>query len=166
MTDNVEKREKSLAEFIVIVILMASLMAIFIYYFFKQEQQVASAGFNNIAQNFNATVLAVHAQWLMAGKPKLVYLAQLNQKDKQRITVNKLGWLDAEPSHGGSSACHNIWQQTMQTPLSLMKMSIAVVEIQKGSADEFHHCRYLLSSGQYFDYFTGTGKVSKIYQNE
>ena len=166
MTDNVEKREKSLAEFIVIVILMASLMAIFIYYFFKQEQQIANAGFNNIAQSFHSTVLAVHAQWLMEGKPDIVHLAQLNQKGKQPITVNKLGWVDAERNHGNSSACNNIWQQTMQTPLLLMKMSIAVVEIQKGSADEFHHCRYLLSSGQYFDYFSGTGKVSKIYQYE
>lgn len=164
MTDNVDKREKSLAEFIVIVILLASLMAIFIYYFFKQEQQVTAAGFNNIAQSFNGTVLAVHAQWLMESKPTVVHLASLNQTEKQKITVNAKGWLEAGSGRGSNSACADIWQQAMLIPLVLMKLPIAAIEVQKKTDDGYHHCRYLLPTGHYFEYFSGTGEVTKVYQ--
>ncbi len=162
MASNVEKREKSLAEFIVIIILLALLMAIFIKYFFEQEEQITEAGFNNLAQNFNSTVLAVHAQWLMDKKPNVVILSIVNNTNKQVVSVNAKGWLDVT---GNDSACEKIWLSAMAIPLSLMKLSVAVIEVRNNEKNDFHQCRYLLPSGHYFDYNSGIGKVSKVRSN-
>ncbi len=163
MYNNVDKREKSLAEFIVIIVLMALLMAIFIKYFFQQEEQITSAGFNNLAQNFNSTVMAVHAQWLMENKPDFVKLSLVNNESSQRVSVNQNGWLDIKEQN---SVCENIWQLAMAIPMSLMKLSVAVIEVRNNDkSSNFHQCRYLLPSGHYFDYNSATGKVSKVKSN-
>ncbi len=65
MTSNSEKKEQSLAEFVVIVALVGVLMAVFINFFIKNESQFIRAGFTTIAQTFNTKVSAVHAQWMM-----------------------------------------------------------------------------------------------------
>ncbi|RHW76910.1 hypothetical protein [Colwellia sp. RSH04] len=158
MIDKVEKREKSLTEFIITVVLLALLMKVFISYYFDQQEQITTTGFNRLAQSFNSTVIAVHAQWLMENKPSVVTLKQLNSEAKQRFSVNKNGWLDITKNN---FSCEKIWQAAVAVPMSLMKLSIATIEL-KEQGKNFHHCRYILPSGQFFDYHSETGKVTEV----
>lgn len=163
----IEKRERSMAEFVVVVVVFVVLMKIFINYFSEQEQQITTAGFTAISQNFNSTVLAVHAQWLMDKQPRVVLLATPNKNKRVAVTVNKHGWLDISNQLARSTnltACESIWQLAMTIPMQLMKFTIAAIALRDNEAVDFHHCRYLLPSGQYFDYYSETGKVTKVAQ--
>jgi len=163
----VEKREKSMTEFLVVIVVFAILMKIFISYFSEQEQQITSAGFTAVSQNFHNTVLSVHAQWLMDNQPSRVMLATQGKKGRVAVTVNKQGWIDSfsqTTNLAPLTACENIWQLAMTIPMQLMKFSIAAVELRDKERNDFHHCRYLLPSGQYFDYYSETGKVTKVAQ--
>ncbi len=162
MINIVEKREKSLTEFIVIIILLTLLMAILINYFFQQEEQITETGFNNLAQNFSNTILTVHAQWMMENKPNVVSISSFNNKNVQIIFVNNKGWVDAKES---DLSCENIWLSVMAIPLTLMKLSIVAVEVRHNVSNNFRQCRYVLSSGHFFDYSSATGKVSEIKKN-
>lgn len=170
MTSNSEKKEQSLAEFIVIVVLVGVMMAIFINYYIKNEAQFTHAGFASVAQNFTMKVNAVHAQWMMDRQPNIVYLASLNQDEKQAVTVNKAGWIDAtqEPL-----PCEKIWQLVMEVPMSSMNFSVSTIEVhsanrqsqnEQGSAD-INLCRYVLRDGSYFQYNRAKGKVSKVIKS-
>lgn len=162
---SVEKREKSMAEFIVVIIILAILMKIFISYFSEQEQQITATGFTAIAQNFNNTVMVVHAQWLMDKQPSVVWLATQEKIDKMAVTVNKRGWLDMPKKAiilTNITPCENIWQLAMAIPMQLMKFSIVAIELHDKSLGDFHHCRYLLPSGHYFEYYSETGQVTKV----
>jgi len=166
---SVEKRERSMAEFVVVIIIFAILMKIFISYFSEQEQHLTTTGFTGIAQNFNNTIMVVHAQWFMEQQPKVVWLATLNRKDKVMITVNKRGWLDIPKgtiTETNTTPCEQIWQLAMTIPMQLMKLSIAAIELRDKALSDFHHCRYLLPSGQYFEYQSKTGQVSKVINQE
>jgi hypothetical protein len=163
--NRVDKREKSMAEFVVVIIVFAVLMKIFISYFNDQEQHITTTGFTVISQNFNNTVLAVHAQWYMDKQPRVVLLATQDKKDRNPVTVNKHGWLDVpkqEIIQSNTTACESIWQLAMTIPMQLMKFSIAAIELRDKGLGDFHHCRYLLPSGQYFEYYSETGKVTKV----
>ena len=83
MTTNSEKKDKSLAEFVVIVTLVGVMMAVFVNLYIKNESQFAQASFDSIAQTFNTKVNAVHAQWMMDKQPNVVYLRSLQNKQKQ-----------------------------------------------------------------------------------
>lgn len=48
MTSNSEKKDKSLAEFVVIVALVGVMMAVFINFYIKNEAQFTQAGFEVI----------------------------------------------------------------------------------------------------------------------
>ncbi len=166
---SVDKREKSMAEFVVVIIIFAVLMKIFINYFSEQEPRITTTGFTAIAQNFNNTIMVVHAQWFMEQKPNVIWLATSNKKDKVAVTVNKKGWLDIpkqtinETIHlTKMTPCESIWQLAMTIPMQLMKFSIAAIELRDKGLGDFHRCRYLLPSGQYFDYYSETGKVTKV----
>lgn len=163
----VDKREKSMTEFVVVIIVFAVLMKVFISYISEQEQNISSAGFNALAQNFNSTVLAVHAQWLMEGKPEIIWLASLNKQNKLAITINKQGWLDVSNQSSDSkntTNCENIWQLAMAIPMQLMKLSIAAIELRGKTSNDYHYCRYLLPSGAHFEYSSETGKVTRVVQ--
>ncbi len=163
-----EKREKSTTEFIVVVILLGFLMKIFISYFFAQEQSITQAGFKTLAQNFKNTVVVVHAQWLMEHQPHVISLSSVNNDTRQAVTVNKKGWLDttyATKVSDSSNDCENIWQLAMNRPLALMKFSIAAIEIHQENLSNYHQCRYLIPSGEYFEYSSATGKVTQVKQN-
>lgn len=154
-----------MAEFIVVIIILAVLMKIFLNYFSEQEQQITTTGFTGIAQNFNNTIMVVHAQWFMDKQPNVVWLATQNKKDKVAVTVNKRGWLDIPKQTiklTNITPCENIWQLTMTIPMQLMKFSIAAIELRDKGLGDFHHCRYLLPSGQYFEYYSETGRVTKV----
>ncbi len=164
---NADKREKSMAEFIVVVIILSVLMKIFINYFSKQEQQITTTGFTAIAQNFNSSIAVVHAQWFMDKQPSIVLLATQGKKEKVAITVNKHGWIDISEKVTGLTninPCESIWQLAMSIPMQLMKFSIAAIELRDNGLGDFHHCRYLLPTGQYFEYYSETGKVTKVSQ--
>lgn len=170
MTSNSEKKEQSLAEFIVIVALVGALMAIFINYFIKNEAQFIQAGFATAAQNFNTKVSAVHAQWMMDRQPSIVYLASLNSEIKQAVSVNKAGWIDAEQAQ---LPCENIWQLVMEVPMRTMKFSVSAIEVhtvyrklqnEQGTAEK-KLCRYVLRDGSYFQYNRAKGKVSNVIKS-
>ena len=165
MATNSEKKEQSLAEFIVIIALVGVMMAVFINYFIKSEAQFSHAGFSTLAQNFNTKVSAVHAQWLMDKQPSTVLLASFNKSEKQAVPVNSAGWVDVKQKQ---LACENIWQLIMETPMSLMKFSISAIEVhdntKKQDAQAKALCRYTLLDGSYFHYNRTNGKVSKVTQ--
>ncbi len=163
MSSNSDKKEKSLAEFVVIVVLVGVLMSVFINYFIKQEAQFSETGFKTLAQTFTTKVAIIHAQWLMDKQPQVVELASINNSEKQMITVNELGWVDTKQT---PLVCEQIWQLVMATPLNFMKQSITAIEVRHFSAQPPQGvslvCRYMLSSGAYFDYNQGNGRVSAV----
>jgi len=163
MANNSDKKEKSLAEFVVIIVLVGVLMSVFINYFIKQEAHFSETGFKTLAQAFTTKVATIHAQWLMDKQPLVVELISLNSSEKQLITVNELGWVDVKQA---PLVCEQIWQLVMGTPLSFMKQSITAIEIRHFSAQPPQGvrlvCRYMLSSGAYFDYNQGNGRVSAV----
>lgn len=165
MTSNSEKKEKSLAEFVVIVALVGVLMAIFINFFNKNEAQFTQAGFTAVAQSFSTKVNTVHAQWLMDRQPNMVYLASLNSKTKQAIPVNKAGWIDVNEKQ---LACEKIWLLVMEVPISKMSYPISIIEmniLDDEKLRENNHsnteCRYVLQDGSYFQYNRTKGQVNK-----
>ena len=165
MTTNSEKKEKSLAEFLVIIALVGVMMAVFINYFIKSEDQFSHAGFSTLAQSFNTKVSAVHAQWLMDKQPNIVLLASLNKNEKQAMPVNSAGWVDVKQK---ALVCESIWQLIMETPMSLMNFSISAIEVHDKTKEQGVQvkalCRYALLDGSYFHYNRTNGKVSKVTQ--
>ncbi len=177
MSSNSEKKEKSLAEFVVIVALVGMMMAIFINFFIKNESQFTQAGFATLAQNFNTKVYAVHAQWMMDKQPNIVYLASLNKDQKQAVSVNKAGWIDVQQAQ---VPCEAIWQLIMETPINSMKFPVSAIEVRTsvGKQQSKHNsklqreqsgpvnseCPYVIIDGSYFQYNSAKGKVSQVIQ--
>ena len=177
MTSNGEKKDKSLAEFVLIIVLVGIMMATLIKLYMKNEPQFIQAGFATIAQTFTTKVNVVHAQWMMDNQPSTVYLASLNYDNKQAVTVNDAGWVDVQKKQ---LACEAIWQLVMEIPITATKLQISVIEVhtfnepdqseyQSGEASTLAqvdfaigHCRYVLVDGSYFQYSRTNGKVSKI----
>ncbi|MDX2369718.1 MAG: hypothetical protein QNK36_15185, partial [Colwellia sp.] len=158
MVTNSEKKEKSLAEFLVIITLVGVMMAVFINYFVKGEAKFSRAGFTTLAQTFNTKVSAVHAQWLMDKQPNIVLVASFNNKNKQAITVNHAGWVDVKQKE---LACEAIWQLIMETPMSLLQLSISAIEVHDKTNEQHEQakvqCRYVLLDGSYFHYNRANG---------
>ena len=167
MASNSEKKEKSLAEFVVIVALVGVMMAVFINFYIKNESQFTQAGFATIAQSFNTKVNTVHAQWMMDKQPNVVYLASLNNEKKQAVPVNKAGWIDVQQTQ---LSCDTIWQLVMEMPISAMKFPVSAIEVHtslgkqrsKDGDSIKSECRYVLLDGSYFQYNRAKGKVSKV----
>ena len=166
MTSNSEKKEKSLAEFVIIVALVGGMMAIFINFFIKNEEHFTRAGFATVAQSFNTKVNAVHAQWMMDKQPNTVYLASMNKAKKQAVSVNKAGWIDVPKE---KLVCEKIWQLVMETPMSSMRFPVSAIEVYSSSNKQEgdlknSQCRYVLLDGSYFQYERTKGKVSKVFE--
>ncbi len=158
-----------MAEFVVVVIVFTVLMTIFINYFSEQEQNITTAGFTAISQNFNSTVVFVHAQWLMDLQPSTVWLVAQSEEKRIGVSVNKRGWLDVPRQTvklTNITPCEYIWQLAMEMPMELMKSPITTIELRAKAQRDFRHCRYLLPSGQYFEYYSETGKVTKVSKTE
>jgi hypothetical protein len=159
----VNNREKTLGENVLIIALIAVLMSSFLYYFFKQERQLTEVGFDAVARNFSASVLAIRALWFMDGQPDEIVLKETG-KPSVTLKVNQQGWLDFD---GKKEKCHKIWLALMTTELFFMNQPIAVLEIQTkmNDSDSIQNksvttCRYSLPSGESFDYNLSNGKVS------
>lgn len=154
------KREKTLAEQIITVVMVAILMAGFLYYFLRQEGQLTKVGFETVATNFAATVSTIRAQWYMDKQPRIVLLKeQGKQQSIRKISVNKNGWVD---NNSANSNCFIIWQQVMDSPLEFMNKPIVALQINKNTDNNTRSCRYMLASGEYFQYNLDNGKVSNV----
>ncbi|MCO4799929.1 MAG: hypothetical protein KC484_11960 [Colwelliaceae bacterium] len=152
-------REKTLGENVIIIALITVLMASFLYYFFKQEQRFTEVGFDAVARNFSSSVMAVRAQWFMDGQPDEVVLKEKDQPTLV-LKVNNKGWIDFS---GEKDSCQKIWQTLMATDLSFLNQPIVVVEIKNELQGNIKNiCRYSLSSGESFDYQIETGKVTAV----
>lgn len=153
---SIEKRERSLAELVVVIILFTFLMSVFISYFMKQKEQITLTGFNTLANSFVSKLNAVHGQWFMDQKPSVVQLSVMGRADKEFIPVNKKGWIDVKEEQ---FACQKIWQVTLATPMEFLKSPVSAVEIKKNEEKRTRYCRYSISSTTYFEYNAQTGKV-------
>ena len=156
-----EKREKSLAEQIMVVLLFALMMAGFIAYFFKQEAQISQTGFKALANSFATKLIAVRSQWFMDKKPEAFFIqtntpAQETEAQKLLVTVNGNGWIDVSED---TLACEKIWQLTMNLPLVFIQSPIAAVEVRKAVSGPGRICRYSIRSGEYFEYHSASGKI-------
>lgn len=163
------KREKSMAEFLLIVACVLLMMSVFAYYFFKQEDEYSKVAFERLANTFANRVVVTHSQWLMESRPKTIKLKSLMSGDSaiernstvnQVWRLNKNGWLDSELNN----ACHHIWRIVTETDLTVLPEPISVLETQT-SGQLGRVCRYQLASGAYFDYNSRTGDVSTIKIN-
>ena len=154
-----EKREKSATEIFVVVVMVLIFMATFISYFLKQNNQISHAGFNRLANNFSAQINAVHAQWLMDGKPSRMNISSLHSTDEELILLNKGGWVTG----GGKSdvlMCKQIWEKVLNIPMEYMRSPISAIKINKGDRQQ-SICRYALNGETFFDYYINTGKVRR-----
>jgi len=154
----VEKRERSMAELIVVIVLFSLLMATFISHFMTQKEHISQAGFDRLADNFFSKVNVVRSQWFMENKPNSVMLAEMGSTEKEQITVNQWGWLDV---HNNFLACQKMWQLALDVPMEFMKSPVSAVEIKSILEQQGRVCRYSIDSGIYFEYHSFTGKVIK-----
>ena len=158
-----DKKEKTLAEQIVVIALVAIFMTSFIYYFFKQESQLTSTGFNAIAKQFAVQVTTIRAQWYMDKQPNIVVISRLelnnNNDENSHISVNKKGWVDVKVQ---SLACEKIWHYVVNAPMSFIKNPVIAIEVKRKSTPFGRICQYSLASGLYFEYKSYNGKVSDV----
>ena len=176
MSNNTEvnSREKTLAENVIIIALIAILMSSFLYYFFKQEKQLTQVGFDAVARSFSASIIGIRAQWFMDGQPKSFVLKE-NNRPSILIKVNKNGWLDYSDEKNN---CQRVWQNAMSTGLNFMNQPIVVLEIKREGKKETNNeisddnenswvksCRFSLLTGESFDYQMDTGKVTAVKVN-
>ncbi len=152
-----EKREKSAAEIFVVVVMVLIFMATFISYFLKQNDQMSHAGFNRLANNFSAQINAIHAQWLMDGKPTRMKILSLHSNDEEFILLNKQGWVSGGDKND-SLMCQQIWKKVLNIPMKYMRSPISAIKIDKKDSQQ-NICRYALSAEVFFDYYINTGKV-------
>ncbi len=154
-----EKREKSLAEILVVVTLVGLLMVSFIFYFFKHQGQLTRAGFESVSHVFSARINGIHAQWFMDAQPKFVVIeSNLSAETEKniRVPVNQKGWVDVQ---NPALRCQNIWQYVMGSPLVYMKQPIGAVLVAPIENMDASYCQFSLPSGEYFTYKSSNGKV-------
>jgi hypothetical protein len=156
---NVERKQRSLTEFIIIVIIIAVMMKLLLDLFFSHQEKITNIAFVGLAQNFTSKVNVVHGQWLMDKQPNVVVLSQMNSKEKQYVDVNFSGWIDTKNTR---LACLNIWQQTLAMPLKVVKSKVVAIEIKHKAIKNGRLCRYSIANGQSFDYRSDTGKVKQV----
>jgi hypothetical protein len=155
-----EKKQRSMAEFIVVVIIISVIMKLLLDLFFTQQAKITNTAFVGLAQGFTSKVNVVHAQWLMDEQPDTIVLSQVNSQEKQYIKVNSVGWIDS--SHK-SLVCQDIWRQTLAMPLKVVKSPIIAIEIKNKAIKNGRLCRYSIANGQSFDYRSDTGKVKQVH---
>ena len=156
---NIEKKQESTIEFVIVVVIIAVLMKLLLDMFFTQQEKITNTAFVSLAQSFTSKVNVVHGQWLMDKEPNIVVLSRLKSKEKQYVNVNKSGWIDSDHT---SLACHEIWQQTLTMPLQVVKSAVVAIEIKNKAIKNGRLCRYSIANGQSFDYRSDTGKVKQV----
>ncbi len=156
----VDKKSFSLFEFIIVIVIIALLMKAFMALFFEQQTQVTNSAFSALVQRFSTKVNLVHSVWLTSGQPNMVYLApikvSLGENNNSAIPVNSAGWID---DNHPRLACQRIWQHVLMAPMVVVNSQVIVVDINRRSGSKERVCRYSLTSGALFDYYTQQGKV-------
>lgn len=162
------KKPVTLNKLLVVILLLFAFMTAFLQVFFSHEESIEQAGLQTIVANFTGKVFLVKSQWLMTSKPNVVVVQveEKGKKIKQKITVNQFGWID---TNNRLNICEDIWLTVMERPLAFFNMPIGAVLINKqytGKKIEHsgYHCRYTVKTGEYFEYHSGTGAISKILQ--
>lgn len=154
-----------MAQMVIIIAMVSVLMAVFIYYFFKQEASFTDTNFTAMKNSFSARVTVARAQWMMDNQPSSLILQAGpeagNSSEKLALTLNRNGWIDSKQQH----PCEKIWNMAMDSPLQLMKSTISAVELQGVDSKGFSYCRYIVASGEYFDYNAGSGRVSDVLKS-
>jgi len=153
--DIAAKKEKTLAEQLIIVVLIAVLMAIFWLEFEENEQVIENTGFEAMSNAFSTKVQLVHAQWLMDKQPSKV-MVKNSYGQVEVIAVNKKGWVDAVDAQ---QPCVDIWRQVMNLPLIFIKQPISVIAVNRMQSVKNSVCRYALNGSTYFEYDKNTGKL-------
>ena len=156
----IEKKERSMAELLIIIVLIGIMAMVFINSFFKQETNISSAAFDALANTFSSKVQIVHGQWMMDKQPDVVELASLPEQDIERVRVNKQGWIDDTSIN---NACKNIWQMATNAPLMFMNQVVSVVEVAR-AGQQGRVCRYMVYQGDLqltFEYSSASGKVTR-----
>ncbi|GLX77867.1 hypothetical protein tinsulaeT_12070 [Thalassotalea insulae] len=149
------KRERSLGENVMVVMLVALLMSVFLYYFFQQEKNISQAGFNIAATNFSSKVTAIRAQWFMEHQPAILTIKE-QDGGQLKVVLNNKGWIDFGDV---ADNCRKIWQVLISQELKFINQTVAVIDVVNTENPLFDACRYRLPSGEYFDYFSNTGRV-------
>ena len=157
--ESVAKKEKSMAELIVVVVLLSLLMAHFISYFMGQNDKITQIGFNALANNFYSKVTVVHGQWFMDMKPRRVKVLSMQNAKIESIKVNKQGWIDAAPDV--LLPCEKIWQYALNSPMTYMRSPVSAIEVIDNTLTKGRICRYSISSDVFFEYHSLQGKVIK-----
>jgi len=155
-----DKNQNSTIEFLVVIVIVMILMKVLLDSFFDQQDKITNKAFIILVQNFTSRVNVIHGQWRMDAQPNIVVLRQLNSNEKQYVNVNKTGWVDNDDN---LLACHNIWQQILVTPLSVVKSTVVAIEIKHKDMKNGRVCRYSIANGQSFDYRSDTGKVKLMH---
>ena len=155
-------RDLTLTKVLIVMIILAALMAVFLSYYFKQEQEIKTTALQAVAASFMSQVMVVRSQWLMEKKPQqvIIELKENNKAIKKMITVNKQGWIDTLTKN---NACEKIWLMVMDRPLAFFNMPIGAVNIKNSQNTETQQCRYSVQNGDYFEYNSANGQVSKVY---
>ncbi len=154
-----EKKHRSLTEFIIVIIIMAIMIEVLITQFFSQQDKITETAFIALAQSFTSKVNVIHSQWLMDEQPDTVIVHNLDDAEKQYVSVNQFGWIDSKYA---SLPCQHIWQQALLMPLTVVKSPVTAVEIKSKVMKNARLCRYTLANGQSFDYRSDTGKVQQV----
>lgn len=156
----------TLNKVVIVMMLLVILMTVFLSYYFKQEKEIETAALKAVAANFISQVTVVRSQWLMDKKPKQVNI-EIKEKNtviKKVMTVNQQGWID---SNHATNACEEIWLMVMDRPLAFFNMPIGAVNIidLRENTNKFagRQCRYTVKNGDYFEYNSVNGQVSKVY---
>jgi len=106
----VNKRERSLAEQVIIISLLFILMASFIHSFFKNQSQLNNIGFTTLANNFSSQLVIIHSQWLMSGRPAQLILTEVSLQQVDQELDPKLTF----KQNGSKSATFNKKIKTVQ----------------------------------------------------
>lgn len=162
------KKPVTLSKLLVVILLLCTFMTVFLQVFFSHEESIEQAGLQTIVANFTGKVFLVKSQWLMTSKPNVVVVQveEKGKKIKQEITVNIWGWIDSDSR---KNVCEDIWLTVMERPLAFFNMPIGAALINKRDEEKStntvgSHCRYTVKTGEYFEYHSGTGAISKILQ--
>jgi len=153
----VNKRERSLAELVIVIALLFILMASFIYNFSKNQTEITDVGFNNLVNNFASQLIIIHSQWLMSGRPATLRLSEMNSSQlatknserktptslassntakhvKRQVLLNDKGWVINDSNNQKVIACEQVWQQIMNTPMIFNKQPIVAIKIKQNTA--------------------------------
>ena len=156
----------TLNKVLVVILLLATLMTVFISYYLEQEKEIETTALKAVAANFISQVTVVRSQWLMDKKPKQVNI-EIRDKNtvmKKVMTVNQQGWID---SNHATNACEAIWLMVMDRPLAFFNMPIGAINIKNQRNNVAHDngrkCRYTVKNGDYFEYNSANGQVSKVH---